>query len=210
MKYYRSFCSWWLMQLKITFHSTLNIKTYNGHRIAYFVGGFTCKLRGLVRLIRCIMDQALAVGIVRLLRQEVLPLDAMKSLIHELRFRFVRSLLKTSHCTAPYCHDDVIKRKHFRVTGPLCGEFTGHRRIPLTKASDAELWCVLWINSWVNDRKVGDLRRHCAHYDAIVMVLGMVSNIGELKRYLITAKHNKRRTECIFPGLYCSKWGMDK
>ena len=24
-------------------------------------------------------------------------------------------------------HDDVIKWEHFRVTGPLCGEFTGHR-----------------------------------------------------------------------------------
>ena len=32
----------------------------------------------------------------------------------------------------------------FRVTGPLCGEFTGHRWIPLTKASDAKLWCFLW------------------------------------------------------------------
>ena len=32
----------------------------------------------------------------------------------------------------------------FRGTGPLCGEFTGHRWIPLTKASDAELWCFLW------------------------------------------------------------------
>ena len=29
----------------------------------------------------------------------------------------------------------------FRVTGHLCGEFTGHRWIPRTKASDAELWC---------------------------------------------------------------------
>ena len=29
----------------------------------------------------------------------------------------------------------------FRVTGPLCGEFTGHRWIPRTKASDSELWC---------------------------------------------------------------------
>ena len=27
----------------------------------------------------------------------------------------------------------------FRVTGPLCGKFTGHRWIPLTKASYAEL-----------------------------------------------------------------------
>ena len=32
----------------------------------------------------------------------------------------------------------------FRVTGPLSGEFTGHRWIPLTKASDAELWSFLW------------------------------------------------------------------
>ena len=32
----------------------------------------------------------------------------------------------------------------FRVTGTLCGEFTGHRWIPLTKASYTELWCFLW------------------------------------------------------------------
>ena len=35
----------------------------------------------------------------------------------------------------------------FRVTGHLCGEFTGPRWIPLTKASDAELWCFLWSAS---------------------------------------------------------------
>ena len=32
----------------------------------------------------------------------------------------------------------------FRVTGHLCGEFTGPRWIPHTKASDAGLWCLLW------------------------------------------------------------------
>ena len=32
----------------------------------------------------------------------------------------------------------------FCVTGPLCREFTSHRWIPLTKGSDAELWCFLW------------------------------------------------------------------
>ena len=31
-----------------------------------------------------------------------------------------------------------------RVTGSLCGEFPGHRWIPFTKASDAELWCFIW------------------------------------------------------------------
>ena len=32
----------------------------------------------------------------------------------------------------------------FRVTGHLCGEFTGPQWIPRTKASEAELWCFLW------------------------------------------------------------------
>ena len=31
----------------------------------------------------------------------------------------------------------------FCVTGPLCGEFTGHRWIPLTRANDAKLSCFL-------------------------------------------------------------------
>ena len=35
----------------------------------------------------------------------------------------------------------------FRVTGHLCGEFTGPRWIPHTKASGAELWCFLWSAS---------------------------------------------------------------
>ena len=53
----------------------------------------------------------------------------------------------------------------FRVTGNLCRKFTGPRRIHRTKASDAELWYA----RWVNNRKAGDLRRHRAHYDVIVM-----------------------------------------
>ena len=61
----------------------------------------------------------------------------------------------------------------FRVTGHLRGEFTADRWIPCTKASDAELrWFVLirvWINGWVNNCEAGDLRRHRAHYDVIVM-----------------------------------------
>ena len=65
------------------------------------------------------------------------------------------------------------KRIIFRVTGPLCGEFTGHRWIPITKASEAELWwfplICAWINRWVNNREVGDFGRHRAHYDVILM-----------------------------------------
>ena len=38
-----------------------------------------------------------------------------------------------------FTHDDAIKWKHFLRHGPIVGEFTGHRWIPLTKASGAEL-----------------------------------------------------------------------
>ena len=61
----------------------------------------------------------------------------------------------------------------FRVTGHLCGEFTGDRWISRIKASDTELWCFLWstpwIIGWVNDREAGDLRLHRGHYDVILM-----------------------------------------
>ena len=61
----------------------------------------------------------------------------------------------------------------FGVTGPLCREFTSHRRLPRTKASASELWCFLWsapwINGWVNNLETGDLRRHRAHFDVTVM-----------------------------------------
>ena len=71
-------------------------------------------------------------------------------------------------------HDDVINGNVFRVTCPLCGEFTGHRWIPRTKASDAELRCFHWSAPeyvvWEKNREAGDLRRHRAHYDVIVMI----------------------------------------
>ena len=51
-----------------------------------------------------------------------------------------------------------------RVTGHLCGEFTGPRWIPHTKASDAELWYFLW--------SACDLKRYRAHYDVTVMTTG--------------------------------------
>ena len=56
-----------------------------------------------------------------------------------------------------------------RITGHLCGEFTGHRWIPRTKASDAALWCFLWSDGWINNGEAGDLRRNRAHYDVTVM-----------------------------------------
>ena len=59
----------------------------------------------------------------------------------------------------------------FRVTGTLWGEATGHRWIPLTKASDARPWChcnvssqfiVLWdrwLQYWIRD-----FQTHLGHW----------------------------------------------
>ena len=59
----------------------------------------------------------------------------------------------------------------FRITGHLCGEFTGPRWIPRTKASDAFSLICFWINGWVNNCEAGDLRRYRAHCDVIVMIM---------------------------------------
>ena len=46
-----------------------------------------------------------------------------------------QGIRKNTGAGASDTHGDVII---FRVTGHLCGEFTGHRWIPRTKAGDAE------------------------------------------------------------------------
>ena len=61
----------------------------------------------------------------------------------------------------------------FRVTGHLCGEFTGP---PVNSPHKGQsrgalifsLICAR-INGWVNNGDAGDLRRNRAHYDVIVM-----------------------------------------
>ena len=61
--------------------------------------------------------------------------------LESTRDQVLESLILLIDCI----HDDVINGNILRVTGHLCGEFTGPRWIPLTKASDAELWCFPWF-----------------------------------------------------------------
>ena len=46
------------------------------------------------------------------------------------------------------CYDMTMSSNEniFHITGHLCREFTGHRWIPRTKASNTELWCFLNLN----------------------------------------------------------------
>ena len=82
----------------------------------------------------------------------IYPLDVMHGLC-PYRFNmptpplFLANYSLIYGCYQSSAHDDVIKWKHFRLTGHLCREFTGPRWIPPTKASDAELWCFLWSAS---------------------------------------------------------------
>ena len=72
-------------------------------------------------------------------------------------------------------HDDVIKWKQFPrywpfvrgihrspVNSPHKGQWRGALMLSMIPA---------WIYGWVNNREAGDLRRHHAYYDVIVMFL---------------------------------------
>ena len=50
---------------------------------------------------------------------------------------------------------------------PVSGEF--HAQRPVTRSFDVFFDLRLKKNRWVNNREAGDLRRHRAHYDVIVM-----------------------------------------
>ena len=70
-------------------------------------------------------------------------------------------------------HDDVIKWKHFPRYWPFV---RGIHRSPVNSPHKGQWRGALmfslicdWINGWVNNSEAGDLRRHRAHYDVIVM-----------------------------------------
>ena len=70
-------------------------------------------------------------------------------------------------------HDDVIKWKHFTRYWPFV---RGIPRLPVNSPHKGQwrgslmfsLICAR-INGWINSGAAGDLRRHCAHFDVIVM-----------------------------------------
>ena len=86
---------------------------------------------------------------------------------YDVNVMYKTTLFVTEVGFSNFHHDDVIKWKHFSVAGPLCGELSGHRRIPHTKAR-ALMFSL--ICAWINNREAGDLRRRRAHYDVTVML----------------------------------------
>ena len=73
---------------------------------------------------------------------------------------------------------------------PVTGEFPAQR--PVTQSFDVFLICA-WINAWANNHEAGDLRRHRAHYDAIVMNIETITfGVGWITN-----------AEIITPGVGC-------
>ena len=86
------------------------------------------------------------------------------------------------HATYNMNHDDVIKWKHFPRYWPFVREI---HRSPVNSPHKGQRRGALmfslscgWINGWVNNCEAGDLRRHRAHCDVIVMwILGTMEYI---------------------------------
>ena len=55
-----------------------------------------------------------------------------------------------------------------RIVDPSWGESTGHSWIPITKASDAELWCVLWS---AHEQTVEQTIETPVIWDAIALIM---------------------------------------
>ena len=94
-------------------------------------------------------------------------------------------LVSSCSCFCPIHWSQVLSRKWkvpsngniFCVTGPLCGQFTGHRWIPLTKVSETEFFYVFfdlhltkrlskksWV--WWFETPSCSLWRHCNEVDS--------------------------------------------
>ena len=60
----------------------------------------------------------------------------------------------------------------FRVTGPLCGEFTGPGEFPAQRpvTQSFDVFFDLRPNKWLSKQPRGDLRRYRDHYDVSVMI----------------------------------------
>ena len=93
----------------------------------------------------------------------------------------------------------------FRATGPLEGESTGDRWIPLTKdqwrgALMFSLICAC-TNGWDNDRDASDLRRHSAHYDVTVMMILKLSLIHGVQSSDVMNKNIEQITSNLYSDL---------
>ena len=97
-------------------------------------------------------------------------------------------------------HGDVIKWKHFPRYWPFV---RGIHRSPVNSPHKGQwrgalmfsLICA-WMNGWVNNRKAGDLRRHCAHYDVTVRGKMICTKPQQRMRYVHYTVETPKTKNC--------------
>ena len=118
-----------------------------------------------------------------------------------------------SVCWLNVCVQDMMTSSNgniFRVTGLLCGEFTGHLWFPLKKASDAELWCFLWsafeqsskqLWCWWFETPSCSWWRHRKEYDAHRVIGPEFNAHSSYGNFLCRVASAKLHTVCV-----CVNW----
>ena len=101
------------------------------------------------------------------------------------------------------CHVDVIKWKYFPRNWPFV---RGIHRSPVNYPHKDQwrgslmfsLICV-WINGWVNNRETGDLRRHRAHYDIVMVCIcsSLPYLVGLNVEFMVSKFRFDQHTRCI-------------
>ena len=94
---------------------------------------------------------------------------------------------QSKRCYFHFVQDDVIKWKHFSNEWSFVrwihrSPVNSHKGQWRRALMISFIWA--WINGWVNNREAGDLRRHCAHYDVIVMACHSCEESYPYKQYL--------------------------
>ena len=98
-----------------------------------------------------------------------------EKLIYRSAVSFVSQTTVPDHCKpgVTYIMMTSSNGNIFRVTGHSCGDFTGDQWNSPHKGQwrAAFMFSLIyaWINGWVNNDEAGDLRRHRAHDDVIVI-----------------------------------------
>ena len=118
----------------------------------------------------------------------------------------------TNHLQTRHPHDDAIKWKHFPR---YCAFVRGIHRSPVNSPHKGQwrralmfsLICA-WTKVWVNNRDVGDLRRHSAHFEVTLMLAVLMTWI-ERWWLLITKIVTPLAPETIFALRMITLWDIN-
>ena len=115
--------------------------------------------------------------------------------------------------TGNHFHDDVIKWKHFHVTGPLCGEFTGPGEFPAQRpvTRSFDVFSDLRLNkrlskqpwSWWFETPPWSLWRHCN-----VIAAGDIRQLADVISTVMATIRFKSHT--MYTPDQHTHWGRDK